>query len=225
MCYRKDDKMVRRLLAVAGIAMMASAAPLFAGVAEAAPTVLVSISVDAPATIEEGTSAQVTLTASRAYSNTNPILQLSIVPGEGCDGALIDPAGAVFRFEAAGAATLSRTFTVSGLSVGSCTFGVTVQNLNGNDEPHAGSGSWTIVVTAASTTTSSTTTTTTVVPTTAETTTTTTAPAIETTSTAVAVEPVLPETGDPSKDHTVIGMLLLTFGSIAVALALRVNPT
>ena len=73
--------MMRRLLAVAGISMMISSAPLFAGVAEAAPTVLVSISVDAPASIEEGTSAEVTLTASREYSSTNPMLQLSIVPG------------------------------------------------------------------------------------------------------------------------------------------------
>ena len=216
--------MMRRLLAVAGIAMMASSVPFFAGVAEAAPTVLVTIAVDAPATIEEGTAAQVTLTASRDYSNTNPMLQLSITPGVGCDGAVIDPAGAVFRFDAAGAASLSRTFTVSGLAVGSCTFGVAVQNLNGNDEPHSGSGSWTIVVTAASTTTTSTTTTTIVVPTT-ESTTTTVAPAIETTTTAAESGAVLPETGDQTKDNTVVAMLLLTFGGIAVALGLRVKPS
>lgn len=213
--------MKRRLLAVAGIAMMASSAPLFAGVAEAAPAVLVSISVDAPATIEYGSSAEVTLTASREQSNTNPLLQLSIVPGAGCDGAVIDPAGAVFRFEAAGAASLSRTFTISGLPVGSCTFTVAVQNVNGNDEPHAGLGSWTIVVTEASTTS----TTTTLAPTTTSTTTTTTIAALETTTSAFSESgAVLPETGDASKDRSVIAMLLLTFGGIAVALALRISP-
>lgn len=213
--------MKRRLLAVAGIAMMASSAPLFAGVAEAAPAVLVSISVDAPATIEYGSSAEVTLTASREQSNTNPLLQLSIVPGAGCDGAVIDPAGAVFRFEAAGPASLSRTFTISGLPVGSCTFTVAVQNVNGNDEPHAGLGSWTIVVTEASTTS----TTTTLAPTTTSTTTTTTIAALETTTSAFSESgAVLPETGDASKDRSVIAMLLLTFGGIAVALALRISP-
>ncbi|MFM7251855.1 MAG: hypothetical protein ACKO27_02135 [Ilumatobacteraceae bacterium] len=195
---------------------MAASAPLFAGVAEAAPAVLVTVTHDGPDSVDVGGTAVFELTATREFSSTNPLLQLSIVPGDGCDGITISPLSVVFRFEEAGPASYTREFSVSGLSSGVCTYSVVVQNLHGSDEPHAGLEGGTITVGDPPPTT--------VAPSTTAPSTTapaTTVPAIETTTTDAASGSVLPEAGDTSKDRTVVAMLLATLGGVAVALALR----
>lgn len=195
---------------------MAASAPLFAGVAEAAPAVLVTVTHDGPDSVDVGGTAVFELTATREFSSTNPLLQLSIVPGDGCDGITISPLSVVFRFEEAGPASYTREFSVSGLSAGVCTYSVVVQNLHGSDEPHAGLEGGTITVGDPPPTT--------VAPSTTAPSTTapaTTVPAIETTTTDAASGSVLPEAGDTSKDRTVVAMLLATLGGVAVALALR----
>lgn len=216
--------MLRRLLAVSGVGLMAAAMPLFAGVADAAPAVLVTIAYSGPESMEVGGTASFDLTVSRAYSSTNPLLQLTIVPGEGCAGMVIDPLSVVFRFDEAGPASETRTFSVSGLSAGVCVFSVVVQNVNGRDEPHAGLDSGTIIVGQPTTTLPPTTgPSTTAAPTTVPVTTVPSTVA-STTSTDAESGSVLPETGTPAKDHTVLGMLLLTLGGVAVAVALRIAP-
>lgn len=199
---------------------MAASVPLFAGVAEAAPAVLVTVTHDGPDSVEVGGTAVFELTATREFSSTNPLLQLSIVLGDGCDGITISPLSVVFRFEEAGPASYTREFSVSGLSSGVCTYSVVVQNLHGSDEPHAGLEGGTITVGDPPPTTPPTT----VAPSTTAPSTTapaTTVPAIETTTTDAASGSVLPEAGDTSKDRTVVAMLLATLGGVAVALALR----
>lgn len=202
---------------------MAASVPLFAGVAEAAPAVLVTVAHDGPDSVEVGGTAVFELTATREFSSTNPLLQLSIVPGDGCDGITISPLSVVFRFEEAGPATYTREFSVSGLASGVCTYSVVVQNLHGRDEPHTGLEDGTITVGDPPPTTPPTT----VAPSTTAPATTvpvTTVPAIETTTTDAESGSVLPEAGDTSKDRTVVAMMLATLGGVAVALALRTKP-
>ncbi|MEY4605535.1 MAG: hypothetical protein RLY45_295 [Actinomycetota bacterium] len=215
--------MIRRLLAIAGAALMAASVPLFAGVAEAAPAVLVSVVHDGPDEVEVGGTAVFELTATREFSSTNPLLQMSVVLGDGCDGVTISPLSVVFRFDEAGPATYTREFSVSGLASGVCTYSVVVQNLHGADEPHTGLEDGTITVGDPPPTSPPTT----VGPSTSAPVTTvpvTTVPAIETSTTDAESGSVLPEAGDTSKDSTVVAMMMATLGGVAVALALRIKP-